>query len=65
MLILLSFKIYLRERERENKQVQREDIRRGERILRFSLSLEPNTGLDFMTPRSRPKLKSRVGHLSN
>ena len=29
------------------------------------LSMEPDVGLDFMTLRSRPELKSRVGHLTN
>jgi len=27
--------------------------------------MEPNSGLGLMTPRSRPELKSRVGHLTD
>ena len=53
---------YLREREREKG---RHRGRGRESQVDLTLSMEPDMGLDFMTLRSQPESKPRVGCLTD
>ena len=56
--------------ERESKSTHTGELGRGrgrgtERVLGSTPSLEPDSGLDLTTVRSRPEPKSRVGYLTD
>ena len=59
---LFILKIYLLEREHEQREEQRE---RENLQADFTLSREPDVRLELRTLRSRPELKSRVGCLTD
>ena len=55
-------RLFILERERENKWRGPEGDGKREPQADSPLSLEPNAGLDSTTPRSWPELKPRVKH---
>ena len=64
LFCFLVFKIYLFNSEEREREVEGAERERGEPEADSALSAEPDAGLNLVTLRSWPELKSRVGSLT-